>query len=114
MTSLTSHRSGFTLLEIMIVVVIIGLIVAMALPNFLKSRTYAQTQICIENLGQIESAKQLWGLENGKLQGDAPSIADLIGPDGYLKKMPVCPGGGVYDFQGIGANATCSIPAHTL
>jgi prepilin-type N-terminal cleavage/methylation domain-containing protein len=105
---------GFTLIEIMIVVAIIGLIVALALPNFLKSRTRAQTHMCLENLSQIESAKQVWGLENGKQDGDIVADTDIIGPTLYIKKMPVCPSGGVYDFATIGNPATCNITGHSL
>ena len=105
---------GFTLVEMMIVVAILGLIVAIAIPNFLKSRIQARKQVCIETLSQIESAKQLWGLEAGKHEGDAPTRADLIGPTLYLKKDPDCPAGGTYDFQTIGVSATCNIEGHTL
>jgi len=94
--------------EILIVVCIIGIIVAVALPAFMKSRAQARKQVCIENISQIESAKQQWGLENGKKDGDVPSQDDLIGATKYMKRMPECPGGGTYDFQAIGAVATCS------
>jgi prepilin-type N-terminal cleavage/methylation domain-containing protein len=105
---------GFTLIEIMIVVAIIGLIVALALPNFLKSRTRAQTHICIENLSQIESAKQVWGLENGKQDGDTVAETDIIGPTLYIKTVPICPAGGVYDLTTIGNPASCNITGHSL
>jgi prepilin-type N-terminal cleavage/methylation domain-containing protein len=108
------RRSGFTLVEIMIVVAILGILLGLAFPNFLKSRTNAQKQICIENLSQIESAKQIWGVENGKKDGDPASAADLIGPTLYLKEMPRCPGGGRYEFTAIGTNATCNITGHVL
>lgn len=111
---INSRSHGFTLLEIMIVVAIIGLIVALALPNILKNRAYARKQVCIENLSQFESAKQLWGLENAKKEGDAPNTEDLIGPMKYIKNMPSCPAGGVYDFKPIGESATCTITGHTL
>lgn len=104
----TRRRAGFTLVEILIVVAIIGILVAVALPAFMKSRAQARKQVCIENLSQIESAKQQWGLENGKKDGDPPSEADLIGDTRYIKKMPQCPGGGTYEFQSIGRTATCS------
>ena len=107
-------HSAFTLIEIMIVVAIIGLLAAIAVPNFVKSRARAQTQICIENLAQIEAAKQMWGVEKGKVEGDAPSSVDLIGDQLYIKKMPACPAGGIYEFQRIGQTATCSISGHTL
>jgi prepilin-type N-terminal cleavage/methylation domain-containing protein len=107
-------KSGFTLIEIMIVVAILGIILGLALPNFLKSRTQARRQVCIENLSQIESAKQIWGLENGKNEGDIPTESDLIGPTLYIKITPACPGGGTYDYQAIGVNATCTIEGHQL
>jgi len=105
---------GFTILEIMIVIAIIGLVVSIALPNFLRTRTNARIQICIENLSQIESAKQMWGLENGKADGDVPAQTDLVGTTLYLKKMPDCPAGGTYSFQAIGVSATCNMTGHTL
>jgi len=92
----------------MIVVAIIGVILAIALPAFMKSRAQARKQVCIENLSQIESAKQQWGLETGKKDGDPPTESDLIGANKYIKKMPECPGGGTYEFQAIGRTATCS------
>src|SRR5688572_18270490 len=102
------RRGGFTLVEIMIVVAIIGIILAVALPAFMKSRAQARKQICIENLSQLESAKQQWSLEAGKKDGDPPTEDDLIGQTKYIKKMPLCPGGGTYELQSIGRTATCS------
>ena len=109
-----AHRRGFTLLEILIVVAVLGILVGMAFPNFLKSRTNAQKQICIENLSQIESAKQIWGVETGKKDGDAPDEADLFGAMRYMKHKPNCPAGGQYDLTVVGQNAKCEIPGHTL
>ena len=106
-------RRGFTLLEILIVVAIVGILVGLAIPNFLKSRTQARKQMCIENLSQIESAKQVWGVERGKKEGDIPTETDLIGNDKYIKRMPECAGGGVYDFKSIGTTATCTIEGHS-
>jgi prepilin-type N-terminal cleavage/methylation domain-containing protein len=106
--SLSSRRRGFTLVEILIVVAIMGVILAIALPAFMKSRAQARKQTCIENISQIESAKQQWGLETGKKDGDVPSEADLIGDTKYIKTMPQCAGGGTYDFGSIGVTTTCS------
>src|SRR5687768_15389507 len=94
-----ASRRGFTLVEIMIVVAILGLLIAIAVPNFIKTRTNAQRQICIENLAQIESMKQIWGLEAGRTYGDVPTDADLIGPTLYMKEAPLCPAGGNYRFN---------------
>lgn len=114
-TRFQARRRGFTLLEILIVVAILGLLVALALPNFIKSRAHAQKQMCIENLSQIESAKQIWGVETGQSPGSEPEDADLFGPTSYMKEKPTCPGGGdPYDLRGIGENATCSVAGHVL
>jgi prepilin-type N-terminal cleavage/methylation domain-containing protein len=104
-----SCSKGFTLLEILIVVAILGILVGLAMPNFLKSRYRARQQMCIENLSQIESAKQIWGVENAKKDGDVPPPDQLVGPTLYMKKQPLCAGGGVYEFNAIGVNATCSL-----
>jgi prepilin-type N-terminal cleavage/methylation domain-containing protein len=109
-----TSRLGFTLVEIMIVVAIIGLLTAIAIPNFVKTRTLAQSRACINNLKQIESAKQVWGVEYGKAPSDTPAQSDLIGPLLYIRDMPKCPAGGVYEFNSIGLTPTCSSPGHTL
>ena len=64
-------RKGFTLVEIMIVVAIIGLLAAIAIPSFIKARESSQTNACINNLRQIDAAKEQWALANKKVTGDA-------------------------------------------
>ena len=89
----TSLRAGFTLVEIMIVVAIIGLLAAIAIPNFVKARTTAQKNACINNLRQIDGAIQTFALEAKKGAADPVNESDVTP---YLKNGTSisCPGGG--------------------
>jgi len=110
----TNRKSGFTLVEIMIVVAIIGLLAAIAIPNFVKARGTAQKNACINNLRQIDGAKEQWALENKKKSGDAIVEADV---NDYIKGgAPSCPGGGTYTYNVVDTNPACSLTAsgHTL
>ena len=75
----TTRQAGFTLVEIMIVVAIIGLLAAIAIPNFVKARTTAQANACINNLRQIDGAIQQYALENNAGAATAVTAA-LIQP----------------------------------
>lgn len=105
----TSSQKGFTLVELMIVVAIIGLLLAIAVPNFMKSRELAQSNTCKSNLRVIETAKQMWGMEVGKNDDDIPVQDDLVGLGLYIRKMPKCPAGGTYDFLSIGESPECDL-----
>lgn len=107
-----TKASGFTLVEIMIVVAIIGLLAAIAIPNFVKARLTAQRTACIRNLREIDGAKESWALENKK---SADAAIDEGAVNSYMKGgAPTCPGGGSYTYGNINANPACSIPGHSL
>lgn len=107
----TSPRAGFTLVEIMIVIAIIGLLAGVAVPNFLKATRTAKRRACLMNLEQIDNAKQLWATEYKKSEDDTPTEEDV---KAYLKgtRMPQCPEGGTYTINPVKTPATCSVAAH--
>ncbi|MGC9004484.1 MAG: competence type IV pilus major pilin ComGC [bacterium] len=105
------NRKGFTLVEMMIVVLIIGILIAIALPNFLKARENARLRACVANMKQIQAAVEQWAMENKKAATDpVPTLSDLSPT--YIKTYPTCPSGGTYSITGTVGNYTISCSVH--
>ena len=105
------NEQGFTLIELMVVVLIIGILVAVAVPVFVSASANAKIRTCQANLRTMDGAIQTFGADN---QADPTSIADLVPT--YIKEAPSEPTGGTYTFNAAvsatsAAYVSCSVGA---
>jgi prepilin-type N-terminal cleavage/methylation domain-containing protein len=115
-------NQAFTLVEIMVVVAIVALLAAIAIPNWIQARAVSQANACINNLRLIDDAASQFAIENGKKTGDAISYPTDLKP--YIKlnsanRIPRCPAQGRYSINSVGNHPVCSLgngvsPAHLL
>jgi type IV pilus assembly protein PilA len=116
------RKAGFTLLEIMIVISIISLLAAIAIPSFMKARANSQANSCINNLRQLDSAANQFALEQHKRSGQDINYPTDLTP--YVKlntgnSIPSCPAGGNYACNTVGDAPSCDLstsasPPHLL
>ena len=120
----TNKKAGFTLVEIMIVVLIIGILLAIAIPNFVSARESSRAKACVGNLKQIDSAKQQCAMDkkmsgsstdtfviDGLAASDTATAHQLVGPTFYIRAVPTCPSGSTYYPGLVAASPWCTSSA---
>jgi prepilin-type N-terminal cleavage/methylation domain-containing protein len=100
-------REGFTLVEIMIVVLIIGILLAIAVPNFVRARETSRAKSCVSQLKTLEASKEQWAMDTRAATNATPTMANLVPT--YVKTTPLCESGGTYTLGNMQTRPTCSI-----
>jgi hypothetical protein len=101
-----NSSQGYASSALLAPVAVVGMLSAIAIPNFVKARATSQQNACINNLRQLDGAKQQWALEKNKKPADVPTKADL---SPYLRGWPTCPAGGTYTIGAVNEQPTCSL-----
>ncbi len=104
-------QRGFSLIEIMIIVAIIGILVAIALPNFHRARQRARYYTCVASLSKIRAAKEQWAMDNKKNGADEPTDTELFGAGNYIRLKPLCPERGEYTIGKVDEAPFCDATA---
>jgi len=114
------RKGGFTLIEIMIVVLIIGILLAIAIPNFMRAREVSRAKSCIANLKQIQTAKEQWAMDFKQADASTPADMTCLTTDdaanlkgAYIKAAPSCPSGGNYSILAVNTVPTCDYAGTT-
>ncbi|MGB9877379.1 MAG: competence type IV pilus major pilin ComGC [bacterium] len=107
----TKKRKGFTLVEMMIVVLIIGILIAIALPNFLKARENARLRACVANMKQIQAAVEQYAMDYKMAASASVPALSALSPT-YIRTTPTCPSGGTYSINGTVGDYSINCSVH--
>ena len=106
--SIKLNKKGFTLVEIMIVVAIIAMLAALAVPSFMNARNKSMQASCFNNMRLLDGAMQQYAFDNSNVV--ANTFAKLVGTNGYIRDTPVCKGGGTYTLPtDLASKTSCSV-----
>lgn len=113
MRNKASSTSGFTLIELIAILVVIAILGAIAIPKMVQARAAKFRMSCQGNLRQLGDgtpggAKVAWAIESKQLDTAVPTDSDLFGPQRYIRAKPLCPLGGTYSLNAVTAKPTCS------
>ncbi len=102
-----NKRRGFTVIECAIVLAVIGILLGIAVPQFMRNRANSQAKSCAATLKRIDEAKELWAIATHQAAGAPCVMADIV-PD-YISRTPGCPGAGVYALGNMDEVPSCSL-----
>jgi len=101
MSKLKRRQKGFTLVEVLLIVVILGIIAAIAIPRLMASRAEAQEKTCRTNVADINTALEKYYFDTGAYPADQTAFSALLADTNYFPDgAPVCPSGGEYRIKG--------------